>query len=88
MAHGKYTYGKIQTYYWDDENQLVVGNFCSIAHGVVAFLGGNHRSDWVTTYPFGHGHKDVFNNLDITKTSPAKKKEELLLVTMFGLREM
>jgi acetyltransferase-like isoleucine patch superfamily enzyme len=25
------------------------------------FAGGNHRTDWVTTYPFGHISKDVFD---------------------------
>lgn len=24
------------------------------------FLGGNHRTDWVTTYPFGHIHQEAF----------------------------
>ena len=31
---------------------LEVGAFCSIAGGVQIFLGGEHRLDWVTTYPF------------------------------------
>ena len=34
------------------ESHLTIGNFCSIAKNVHIFLGGNHRSDWVTTYPF------------------------------------
>jgi acetyltransferase-like isoleucine patch superfamily enzyme len=25
------------------------------------FTGGNHRKDWVTTYPFGHINQHVFN---------------------------
>lgn len=33
---------------------LVIGKFCSIASNVTIFLGGNHRTDWVTTYPFGY----------------------------------
>ena len=32
--------------------KLKIGSFCSIAGGVQIFLGGNHRTDWVTTYPF------------------------------------
>lgn len=31
---------------------LRIGRFCSIADGVTIMLGGNHRVDWVTTYPF------------------------------------
>lgn len=34
--------------------KLKIGSFCSIAEGVVVFLGGNHRADWITTFPFGH----------------------------------
>ncbi len=33
---------------------LVIGKFCSIAANITIFLGGNHRTDWVTTYPFGY----------------------------------
>ena len=31
---------------------MTVGAFCSIAEGVKVFLGGEHRTDWVTTFPF------------------------------------
>lgn len=31
---------------------LKIGNYCSIAKNVEIYLGGNHRDDWVTTYPF------------------------------------
>jgi acetyltransferase-like isoleucine patch superfamily enzyme len=66
MSFGKYTYGKPITH-WDSENaKLVVGNFCSIAGNVNIYLGGNHRTDWISTYPFGHIHKDVFNTFDGT----------------------
>jgi acetyltransferase-like isoleucine patch superfamily enzyme len=29
-----------------------MGAFCSVASGVQILLGGEHRPDWVTTYPF------------------------------------
>jgi acetyltransferase-like isoleucine patch superfamily enzyme len=32
--------------------KLTIGKYCSIAEGVTILLGGNHRTDWVTTYPF------------------------------------
>ena len=42
-------------YHLENNNaKLIVGNFCSIADNVVIYLGGNHRTDWVTTYPFGY----------------------------------
>jgi len=31
---------------------LYVGAFSSIGENVTIFLGGNHRYDWITTYPF------------------------------------
>lgn len=66
MSFGKYSYGAGggPFLYWTNDNaKLVVGSFCSIASNCNIYLGGgNHRHDWVTTYPFGHLHKDTFNN--------------------------
>lgn len=40
-------------------DKLIIGKFCSIAAGVTFIMnGGNHRTDWLTNYPFpvfGHG---------------------------------
>lgn len=47
---GDYTYGKPSLQWWTPECRI--GKFCSIAGGVRIFGGGEHRSDWVTTYPF------------------------------------
>jgi len=48
---GDYTYGSpIIIDRWG--GQLEIGKYCSIAHNVVIMLGGNHNSDWITTYPF------------------------------------
>jgi len=61
MSFGKYTYG-VPIIHWKQANtKLVIGNFCSIGHNVNIYLGGNHRTDWVSTYPFGHINKDKFN---------------------------
>ena len=51
---GRYTYGRpeiIST----DYNTLKIGSFCSFARGVKFSLFGNHRMDWVSSYPF-HVH--------------------------------
>ena len=48
---GEYTYGHPQILY-DRGANLEIGKYCSIARGVRIFLGGNHRIDWITTYPF------------------------------------
>lgn len=57
-----------------DGATLKIGAFCSIADGVEIFLGGEHRTDWVTTYPFNviwesakhiKGHPKTKGNVDI-----------------------
>ncbi|MDT8903497.1 CatB-related O-acetyltransferase [Anaeroselena agilis] len=49
---GDWTYGSPTIFSWDEGATLKIGRFCSIADGVEIMLGGEHRSDWVTTYPF------------------------------------
>lgn len=50
---GKYSYGPIECYEWGDENEkLIIGNYVSMANGVKFILGGNHRYDIFSTYPF------------------------------------
>lgn len=49
---GEFTYGEPVVMQWDDSTRLHIGKYCSIASGVTILLGGNHRTDWVTTYPF------------------------------------
>lgn len=40
--------------------KLSIGKFCSIGPKVKIFLGENHRTDYVTTYPFGHINQEKF----------------------------
>ena len=49
---GRGTYGYPEIFSWNEGATLQIGAFCSIASGVKLFLGGEHRVDWVTTYPF------------------------------------
>ena len=58
----KYSYGleNIKVRHWGEDADVQIGSFCSIADNVEIFLGGNHRTDWVTTYPFGHINQDKF----------------------------
>lgn len=51
-AIGRGTYGSPEIIAWDDKSKLTIGAYCSIADGVKIFLGGEHRIDWVSTYPF------------------------------------
>lgn len=53
---GRFTYGveNLSVRQWGEGAALRIGAFCSIATSVTVFLGGNHRTDWITTFPFGH----------------------------------
>jgi acetyltransferase-like isoleucine patch superfamily enzyme len=65
MNSGKYTYGTATTLKFGKKNgNFKIGNFCSIGNNVNIYLGGNHRTDWITTYPFGHIYKNIFNSFD------------------------
>jgi len=48
---GEHSYGVPFVYAINSENRLKIGRFCSIGHDVTIVL-VNHRSDFVTTYPF------------------------------------
>jgi acetyltransferase-like isoleucine patch superfamily enzyme len=47
---GEYTYGFPNVVY--PNGKLKIGKFCSISWNVTIFLGGNHRVDWISQYPF------------------------------------
>jgi acetyltransferase-like isoleucine patch superfamily enzyme len=49
---GKWSYGRPKILSWKEGATLEIGSFCSFATEVKIFLGGEHRVDWVTTYPF------------------------------------
>jgi len=49
---GDFTYGYPKIFSWGEGSKLKIGKFCSIARGVEIYLGGEHRIEWVTTYPF------------------------------------
>lgn len=52
-SFGQYSYAPpITARSWGENGYYMVGEFCSIADNVTIFLGGNHRYDWVSTYPF------------------------------------
>ena len=63
---GKHTYGNnnIEIYYWGEDTWLDIGDFCSLSGHILVYLGGNHRIDWATTFPFGHIHQQTFNKFN------------------------
>jgi acetyltransferase-like isoleucine patch superfamily enzyme len=48
---GKWSYGSPKIYRYNWKNKIYIGNFCSIGPEVKIIIGGNHRTDWVTTSP-------------------------------------
>jgi acetyltransferase-like isoleucine patch superfamily enzyme len=78
-TYGKYTYGRptytvsdklygIPTYTeqanYTERAKCVVGNFCVILNNVNIYLGVNHKSNLVTTYPFGYINNHRFNTFN------------------------
>lgn len=61
---GRFTYGEqnLRIKQWNEGSDLHIGSFCSIAEDITILLGGNHRADWVTTWPFGFVATDVFGS--------------------------
>lgn len=74
MAYPRYvvgtgTYGIPEVFEFGDDTILRVGSYTSIALGVKILLGGEHRTDWLTTYPFPAMMKGLE---DITDYAPSK----------------
>lgn len=49
---GEFSYGRPKVRFPESGKKLTIGRYCSIADKVEILLGGNHRTDWATTYPF------------------------------------
>lgn len=77
-ALGTGTYGLPHVHDDNEGTTLRIGAYCSIASDVSIFLGKNHRTDWVSSYPFpaffeearhiphfGRGHGDVTIGSDV-----------------------
>lgn len=72
VSVGRFTYGNPQFMLWDDSERIKIGSFCSIADEVVIFGGGEHRTDWVTTFPLRIAFDDPLKGKD---GHPASKGE-------------
>lgn len=53
------TYGFPHVLDWKQNTTLSIGNYCSIARNVEIFLGGLHRMDWVSTFPFAKFYPEL-----------------------------
>jgi acetyltransferase-like isoleucine patch superfamily enzyme len=59
LKMGKGSYGNPSVHSWGEGSTAKIGRYCSIADKVDIFLGGEHRTDWVTTFPFSSLWPDV-----------------------------
>ncbi len=64
---GRYTYyfSDMEIIHNNEGAPLAIGQFCSIGQAVTIFLGNYHRSDWITTFPFGHIYEQDFGGKNI-----------------------
>lgn len=69
---GEHTYGPLAVLHWGADATLRVGKFCSIGERVTVFLGGNHRPDWASMYPFP-GLPEVWPEAATIEGHPATK---------------
>ncbi len=74
---GDHTYGEPNLLQFDQTTRLVMGSFCSISDKVTIILGGNHRSDWITTYPFS-AFTETWPEAAIIKGHPASKGDIII----------
>lgn len=83
LYQGKCTYGldaiKIVSFP-GKATYLRIGSYCSIAANVTVLLGGEHRTDWLTTFPFGHIHQEMYPAGEIHGSSqhPASKGDVII----------
>lgn len=52
FAIGDHSYGRPKVRFAESGRKLTIGRYCSIADRVEILLGGNHRVDWASTFPF------------------------------------
>ena len=64
VSVGRFTYGCPRLMLWGESERISIGAFCSISDQVTIFGGGEHRLDWVTTYPLRVAFNDEQANLD------------------------
>ena len=72
-----YDYESLKILQWGEGSRLKIGRFCSLAHAITIMLGGNHRTDWATTFPFGHIFRDELGDPGIIG-HPASKGDVVI----------
>lgn len=75
---GEYTYGRPRVLFLPAGVKLKIGKFCSIAWGVDIFLGGEHRQDWISMYPFAALQSEFPSAAHLVPESSATKGDVVI----------
>lgn len=71
---GAHSYGGVSIARFGDDTGFSIGKYCSFAANVTFMLGGGHRIDWVTTYPFS----DIDEKFAHIEGHPASKGDIII----------
>lgn len=70
LTIGEFTYGHESMQIKGDMNNVTIGKYCSIGDNLIIDGGFQHRTDFITTYPFhnrmGIGVQNAFTRGDVT----------------------
>ena len=75
ISVGDFTYGQPVVYQWDTKTRLTIGKFCSIGGNVQILMGGEHHTEWMTTYPFNVLMADAYG----FEENRAKSKGDIVI---------
>jgi len=62
IRESRFNYGTMRVIQTGEGAEAKIGSFCSIAEGGRIMLGGHHRMDYATTFPFGIQYPETFGN--------------------------
>jgi acetyltransferase-like isoleucine patch superfamily enzyme len=64
VSVGRFTYGarNVFIHTWGEPETLKIGRYCSIAGNIQVYMGGSHRTDWISTFPFGTVYHDFLKS--------------------------
>ena len=71
---GEFSYGRPLICRYENETKVSIGKFCSLAAGVTIVMGGEHRTNWCTTYPFNA----LINDFAYIEGHPASKGDIII----------
>jgi len=59
---------------WTKDVKIRIGKYCSLSGGINFYLGGNHRVDWISTFPLW----SIYENVTKVSGHPATKGDIII----------